>query len=162
MREPGNDVDAKFFTREVFEGRGKATGWVQLAMCKYPACRLVLSLVANVPNSSDAVQKAKGDFMGSLASPRAYSDAFHRQATSLEPVAEDLEQDLDGVLFETTEFELSKLTENMPKCLVKFSEILYGLYAGTFDDEMKALAGEKNPKETLMDEGALGGVSPNF
>ena len=162
MREPGNDVDAKFFTREVFEGPSKATGWVQLTMCKYPACRLVLSLVANVPNSSDAVQKAKGDFMGSLASPRAYSDAFHRQATSLEPVAEDLEQDLDGVCFETTDFELSKLTENMPKCLVKFAEILYGLYAGTFDDEMKALAGEKNPRETLMDEGALGGVSPNF
>ena len=161
LREPHNDIGVGWFTREVLDGRGKEPGWVQMTMCKYPVVRQVLTLVANVPNSSDAVQAAKDSVTQALACPLNYAESFLRQSVEMEVDADSVTREADGVSYEASDMDLSKLSEGMPKCLAKFAEILHGVYAGVYDDEMKALAGEKSPKDTLMDDSALGGVSPN-
>ena len=157
LREPGNGICAKWFTREILEGKGKEPGWAQLTMCKYPVARQVLGLVANVPDSSDAIKNAKSKIAGALASPLTYAQTFLKEV--------DLEQDggvpreTTAVSYEASDVDIAKFCEDMPKCLVNFAEILHALYAGDLDDEMKALATEKSPKDTLMDDSALGSVS---
>ena len=163
LRDPRGGVDVKFFTREVLEGKAKTPGWLQMTMAKYPVARQVLTLAANVPNTSDAVKAAKESLTNALGSPRRYSEAFHRQAQPLaEGSAEMDSQTAEELTFEETEMDLEKLTANMPKCFHKFAEILKALYAGVHDEDMTALAAEKSPKDTLMDDTALGGVSPKL
>ena len=163
LRDPDNDVDAKFFTREVLEGKGKTPGWVQMTMCKYPVARQVLTLVANVPNTSNTVQVSKESLMNALGSPRKYSDAFHRPSQELAEIVDaDATPVADGLSFEPSDLDMEQLTAAMPKCFAKFAEILKGLYAGQYDEEMTALAGEKSPKDTTMDDAALSGVSPKL
>ena len=163
LRDPMSGVDAKFFTREVLEGKAKTPGWLQMTMAKYPVARQVLTLVANVPNTSDAMKVGKESLTDALGCPRKYSEAFHRQAQPLaEGGAEMDSQAAEELTFEGTEMDLEKLTANMPKCFHKFAEILRGLYVGFYDEEMAALAAEKSPKDTLMDDAALGGVSPKL
>ena len=141
LREPSNDISGKWFTREILEGKGKEPGWVQMTMCKYPVVRQVLALVANVPNSSDAIKSAKDKVTSALASPLAYVQTLLKEQVVLE---EDGGVSLapDSVSYEASDVDLEKLCENIPKCLAKFCEILHGLHAGHFDDETKALGRE--------------------
>ena len=160
LREPRNGVDTKWFIREILEGNRKSPGWIQMTMCKYPVARQVLTLVANVPNSNEAIKRGKKTITEALGSPRIYSDAFHQQVVQLaEEGQEKQEDDGNGLSFESSDMDWERLTAGMPKCLTKFAEILVGLYGEEFDAEMKALAGEKSPKDTLMDDAELAGVS---
>ena len=164
LRDPGNDVDAKFFTREVMDGKDKKPGWVQMTMAKFPVVRQLLSLAANVPSSAGTpMHAAKAQLGDALGSPLLFSDTFH--AT----VAGDLDGDvLDGKTAEgpagwsASGTDIAQLSEGMPKCLAAFAELLHDVYAGDYDEEMAALSATKSARDTLMDDDALGGVSPTL
>ena len=117
-----------------------------------------MTLVANVPNSSDAVQAAKDSVTQALACPLNYAESFLRQSVDMEEDADSVTREADGVSYEASDMDLSKLSEGMPKCLAKFAEILHGVYAGEHVDELEALTGEKSPKDALMNDSTPGGV----
>ena len=64
--------------------------------------------------------------------------------------------------WETSDTDLAQVSAGLPKCFVSFMELLHGVYAGEYDEEMTTLAGTKSPKDTLQDDEALGGVSPTL
>ena len=163
LRDPGNGIGAKFFTREVLEGKEKQVGWVQMTMVKYPVVRQLMNLAANVPSSPDTPMHAgKAKIVEVMASPHNFSEtffAYQAEVVEGEGVACPSE---DTAGWSATGADLAQITEGMPKSLVAFAELLHSVYAGDFDEEMTALAGTKCPKEALMDDEALGGVSPTF
>ena len=117
LRDPGNGVDAKFFTREVMDGKDKKPGWVQMTMAKFPVVRQLLSLVANVPSSAGTPMHAgKAKLVEALGSPLLFSETFHAAATG------DLDGDvLDGKTSEGTAgwsasgADIAAFIEGMPK-----------------------------------------------
>ena len=137
LRDPANGIDAKFFTREVLEGKDKTPGWVQMTMAKFPVLRQLLNLVANVPSSNGtATHDAKQKIHDTLGAPDKFCQTFHAQKIKMD----DLEShEADGGLEESaltwaaSTTDLAQITENMPKCVGAFADILYSLYAGDYD-----------------------------
>ena len=166
LRGPANGIDAKFFTREVLEGKDKTPGWVQMTMAKFPVLRQLLNLVATVPSSNGtATHDAKQKIHDTLGAPEKFCQTFHAQEINMD----DLEsQEADGGLEESaltwaaSTTDLAQITEKMPKCVSVFADNLYNIFAGDYDEEMTALAGTKSARDTLMDDDQLGGVSPTL
>ena len=85
LRDPANGIDAKFFTREVLEGKDKTPGWVQMTMAKVPVLRQLLNLVANVPSSNGtATHDAKQKIHDTLGAPEKFCQTFHAQADKMD------------------------------------------------------------------------------
>ena len=163
LRDPGNGIGAKFFTREVLEGKEKQIGWVQMTMVKFPVVRQISNLAANVPSSPDTPMHAgKAKIVEVMASPNSFCETFFACQTEFVEGEGAACPSEDAVEWSASGAELAQITEGMPKCLVAFAELLHNVYAGDFDEEMTALAGTKCPKDALMDDEALGGVSPTF
>ena len=130
LREPSNEVNAKFFTREVLEGKGARPGWVQMSMAKYPVTRQLLNLVANVPSSQGtAVHEAKETIRLKLATPLQYSETFHSQNVTMEDVeVPDGKEGEDDVVWVSSGNDLSVICEGMPKSMFAFAELLHNVY----------------------------------
>ena len=159
LRDPHNDIDSKFFTLEVLDQRNKKPGWVQMTMAKYPVVRQLLTLAANVPGTEGSpVRDAQEKIAHVMGTPMKFSSTFHVQATK---GAGDTGERVE-TSWEAADSDLAQVSAGLPKCFVAFMEMLHGVYAGEFDDEIKALAAEKSPKDTLQDDEALGGVSPTL
>ena len=130
LREPSNEVNAKFFSREVLEQKGARPGWVQMSMAKYPVTRQLLNLVANVPSSQGtAVHEAKETIRLKLASPLQYSETFHSQNVAVEDVeVPDGKEGEDDVVWVSSGNDLSVICEGMPKSMFAFAELLHNVY----------------------------------
>ena len=165
LRDPGNDIGAKFFSREVLEGKDKQIGWVHMTMVKFPVVRQIIHLAANVPSSTGTpMHAAKETIVKVMVTPTSFSETFFTQADQPHIVEGDGAAcpSEHTVAWASSETDIAQITEGMPKCVAAFAELLHNVYAGDFDEEMTALAGTKCPKDTLMDDDALGGVSPTF
>ena len=164
LRDPGNGIDAKFFTREVLEGKDKKPGWVQMTMAKFPVVRQLLNLAANVPSSlGTSMHSAKEKIASLMGSPAQFSETFHMQTLV------DDDGDVDGgkspeenVGWSASGTDLAQIIDGMPKCLAAFVELLHNVYGGDYDEEVTALAGLKSVRDALMDDDMLGGVSPTL
>ena len=70
LRDPGNGIGSKFFSREVLEGKDKQIGWVHMTMVKVPVVRQIINLAANVPSSPDTpMHAAKAKFIRVMSTP---------------------------------------------------------------------------------------------
>ena len=116
LHDPFNNIGAGWFTREVLDGRGKDPGWLRMTMYKYPVVRQVVTLVANVPNSSDAVQAAKDRITEVLGSPLDYAESFLRVSVEMES-----KEDADSVTREAVgvSYEASGLDVDNARVLVQ-------------------------------------------
>ena len=167
LRDPTNDIDAKFFTTEVLEGKEKKQGWVSMTMAKYPVVRQLLALAANVPSSGGSpVKDAQEKVARIMGSPMVFSEHFHLQTlgmSEVDVVNGEVSPPADAEMsWGASDSDLAQVSAGLPKCFVSFMELLHGVYVGDFDDEATALAAEKSPKDTLQDDEALGGVSPTL
>ena len=108
---------------------------------------------------------AKERIVQVMATPEHFSETFLAQTDLTEVVEGDgaaCPSAEDTVAWSASGTDIAQITDGMPKCLAAFAELLYNVYAGDFDEEMTALAGMKCPKDALMDDEALGGVSPTL
>ena len=81
LRDPGNDIGAKFFSREVLEGKDKQIGWVHMTMVKFPVVRQIIHLAANVPSSAGTpMHAAKETIVKVMVTPTSFSETFFTQA----------------------------------------------------------------------------------
>ena len=165
LRDPGNGITAKFFSREVLEGKDRQSGWVHMTMAKFPVVRQLINLAANVPSTPDTpMHAAKERIIEVMAAPTKFSETFFAQTDQMEVVEGDGAAcpSETAIEWSASGTDLAQITHRMPKCMAAFAELLHDVYAGDFDKEMTALAGSKCPKDALMDDEALGGVSPTF
>ena len=49
LRDPGNGVVAKFFTREVLEGKDNKLGWMQMTMGEIPSGETIAQSLGECP-----------------------------------------------------------------------------------------------------------------